>query len=83
MMNVCEKRLINDAGYFEARYMRGGIEGQSFYDEAYTCCQLSYLYSPERSLMWRNSLDGLETILRTSMPRETGKTRKRTATSYL
>lgn len=24
MMNSCERRLINDVGYFEARYKRGG-----------------------------------------------------------
>lgn len=43
MANVCEKRLSKDAEYFEARYMRGGFENQSFDDEAYTCGQLSYL----------------------------------------
>ena len=26
---VCEKRLINDAGCFEARYIRGGLDNQS------------------------------------------------------
>ena len=26
---VCEKRLINDAGCFKARYMRGGLDNQS------------------------------------------------------
>ena len=43
MANVCEKRLSNDAEYFEARYMRGGLAMQSFDDEAYTCCQPPYL----------------------------------------
>ena len=47
MINEYKMRLINHAGYVEARYMRGGLDDQSIFVETHV--QPSYL--PSRSFI--------------------------------